>query len=239
MSARNTGSVVRSGVLWHAVFLAFGMVSGYGATPNQLRADLMDLDACRPAPVGAEGKSVALKSLLSKGEVTQLSEDDRRKLRDLGPILRLHAREGVYEIKLISVPQAWTGLYRRAVLLISLPALRLLDSEELQALVAHEIGHEYVWQEYAIAQERKDRAHLLELELACDQIAVVTLERIGVKPNRLITALEKTSRFNRGGFGRAANESNYPSLKTRRALVKEMSSTKNSFSVITSYIARH
>jgi Zn-dependent protease with chaperone function len=37
------------------------------------------------------------------------------------------------------------GLYGRAVLLISLPALRLLRAEQLEALVAHEIAHEYWW----------------------------------------------------------------------------------------------
>jgi hypothetical protein len=230
MSVRNTRRVVRPGTLWR-VFLVLGVVSAQAARAGQPCTDLMNLDTCRPAPAGADEKSDALRSLPQEGEVTQLTESDRRKLSDLNPILRLHAREGVYEIKVISVPQAWTGLYQRAVLLISLPALRLLGPEELQALVAHEIGHEYVWQKYAIAQERKDEARLQELELACDAIAVVTLERIGVNPDRLIAALEKVSRFNRHQFGQAANESYYPSLKTRRNLIKSMSRTKISFNV--------
>jgi predicted Zn-dependent protease len=101
--------------------------------------------------------------------------------------------------------------------------LRLLDSEELQAVVAHEIGHEYVWQEYAVARARNDTARLRELELACDSIAVLTLARIGVKPDRLVTAVEKELRFNHDRFGRPNNENSYPSLKTRRELVKRMS----------------
>jgi Zn-dependent protease with chaperone function len=230
MRLRNTGSVVRPGALWR-IFLVLGAVSAQVARAGQPCADLMNLDTCRPAPAGADEKSAALRSLPQEGEVTQLSEGDRRKLRDLNPILRLQAREGVYEVKVISVPQAWTGLYQRAVLLISLPALWLLDSEELQALVAHEIGHEYVWQEYAIAQQRKDQMRLRKLELACDRIAVLTLERVGVKPTRLISALEKVSQFNRSQFGQAANKSYYPSLKTRRNLIKSMSRTKISFNV--------
>jgi Zn-dependent protease with chaperone function len=101
--------------------------------------------------------------------------------------------------------------------------LRLLDSEELQALVAHEIGHEYVWQEYALARTRNDTARLRELELACDSIAVLTLARIGVKPDRLVTALAKGRRFNHDRFGQPNNENSYPSLQARRKLVKRIS----------------
>jgi hypothetical protein len=191
--------------------------------PMCLGNGAMDLDTCRPAPVDAEEKAFVLKSLPSEGEVTELTESERQKLKELGPVLRLHAREGVYELKVIALPQAWVGLYERAVLLMSLPALRLLDSEELQAVVAHEIGHEYVWQEYALARTHNDIARLRELELACDALAVLTLARIGVKPDRLVTAVEKGLRFNRDRFGRPNNENSYPSLKARRELVKRMS----------------
>jgi hypothetical protein len=227
---RGTHSVVRIRAVWHAAILAMALFSERMVAAGQMclgigAMDLgaVNLDTCRPAAVDAEEKALVLKSLPSEGEVTQLTESERQKLKDLGPVLRLHVREGVYELKVIAVPQAWVGLHGRAVLLISLPALRLLDSEELQALVAHEIGHEYVWQEYALARARNDTARLRELELACDSIAVLTLARIGVKPVRLVTAVEKGFRFNHDRFGRLDNENSYPSLKTRRELVKRMS----------------
>jgi hypothetical protein len=91
-------------------------------------------------------------------------------------------------------------LHAQAVLLISLPALRPLDSQELQAVVAHEIAHEHVWQEYAVAQMHNDTARLRELELTCDAIAVLTLMRLGVNPDRLVTAVEKGLRFNHDRF---------------------------------------
>jgi hypothetical protein len=137
---------------------------------DQTSADLLqtgkhaiDLDRCRPAPTGTDEKSIVLKSLPTSGEVTQLTQSERRKLRDLSAVLCLHHRDGVYEIKVISVPQAWTGLHGRAVLLMSLPALRLLKAEELKAFVAHEIGHEYLWQEFAVAQRFNNRKRLREL----------------------------------------------------------------------------
>lgn len=99
----------------------------------------INLDACRPAPVTNEEKARALHSLPAEGEVSQLGGDERRKLEAIEPVLRAHQRIGIYEVRVISVQQAWTGLHERAVLLISLPALRLVNSEELAALVAHEI----------------------------------------------------------------------------------------------------
>jgi hypothetical protein len=224
-------SVVLHHAPWCAAFFLIFPFSWQAAIAKQPCRDLLatgqhaiDLDACRPAPVSADEKRNVLESLPADGEVTQLTESERRKLNDLTAILRIHERDGVYVVKVISVPQAWTGLYGRAVLLISLRALELLSSEELQALVAHEIGHEYIWQEYADAQKAKNITRLRELELTCDAIAILTLQRIGIKEDRLIQGLEKVSRYNRERFGWAINEGSYPPLVARRSFVKAMSS---------------
>ena len=57
--------------------------------------------------------------------------------------------------------------------------LKLLEAEELRALVAHEIGHEYVWVDYARASARDDHRRLKDLELLCDAIAIVTVAWAG------------------------------------------------------------
>jgi Zn-dependent protease with chaperone function len=168
-------------------------------------------------------KSAVLQSLPADGALTQLGSGEQRKLRAVDAVLRTHRRNGVYDVRVIAVPQAWTGLHARAVLLISLPALTLLTSEELQALVAHEIGHEYVWQQYTDAKSRKDAKRVRELELVCDAIALRTLAREGVSPERLQTATEKVSWYNRERLGVALDLRNYPSLKERRQLIKKMS----------------
>ena len=187
------------------------------------RARKLDLDRCRPAPVSIEEKARAVYSLPTEGEITRLREDEWRKLEAIEPVLRAHKRIGVYEVKVISVPQAWTGLYGRAVLLISLPALRLVTSDELAALVAHEIGHEYVWQQFVDAKARRDTRRLRELELICDAIAVRMLVLLGRQPTRLQTAIEKTTRYNRERLGVPLNEGDYPSLNARKRLLKDMS----------------
>ncbi len=226
---RSKTSVVRRKALRCATLLLVLPFSGDTVAAKQSCIDLLaigkqsiDLDACRPAPVSAEEKRIALKSLPAAGEVHHLSRSQQQKMKDLTAVLRVHQRDGVYEIKIISVPQAWTGLYGRAVLLISLRALELLRSEELQALVAHEAGHEYVWEEYAASRAHDDVRRSQKLELACDAVAVLTLERIGINPNRLITGLEKVSWYNREHFGWAMNEKSYPPLSARRSLVKAM-----------------
>jgi hypothetical protein len=182
-----------------------------------------DWEACRPEPISIVDKAAVLRSLPVDGAVTHFGAGEQRKLQALDPVLRAHSRERVYELRIIAIPQAWTGLHGRAVLLISLPALELLSSEELQALVAHEIGHEYVWEQYASAKTRKDAKRVRELELVCDAIAIVTLIRLDVPPERLESATEKVFSYNRERFGEALNAGNYPSLQARRQLIKKMS----------------
>ena len=108
------------------------------------------------------------------------------------------------------------------VLLISTPAIALANAAELQAMVAHEIGHEYVWIEWNRARQREDRERLKELELVCDVIAAVTLRQLGMDPSKVIDGVEKVTRFNRERLGLATNEKSYPTLAERRAFAREM-----------------
>jgi hypothetical protein len=210
------------------LFAAPGIIPLAGANQGCVIQDLetvrkLDLDACRPEPVSVAERAAVLQSLPVDGAVTQLGSGERRKLRAVDALLGTHGRKGVYEVKVIAVPQAWTGLHGRAVLLVSLPALRLLGSEELQALVAHEIGHEYVWQQYADAKTRRDAKRVRELELICDAIAVLTLRNLGVPPHQLESASEKVFLYNREHFGQALNAGSYPSPRERRQLIKKLS----------------
>ena len=117
------------------------------------------------------------------------------------------------------MPQAFVGLHARAVVLISLQALRLLTEEELRALVAHETGHEYVHAEYERATAAGRNGRLQELELVCDIIAVVTLHAIGQKASSLVAGIEKLLRFDRHHFGRDMEHPDYPSPLLRRSVV--------------------
>src|SRR5262249_229738 len=118
------------------------------------------------------------------------------KLAALEPILRFHERDSVIEIKVIGVEELFVGLQGRAVLLISEPALNLLSVEQLQAVVAHELGHEYFWGELMEARQRKEREAMREIELRCDGAAVIALLHLGLAPEKLISAIVRMRMFN-------------------------------------------
>ena len=83
-----------------------------------------------------------------------------------------------------------------AAILITEPALAVLSAEELQAAVAHELGHEYFWGEFELARQQAHHAKLQELELRCDGIAVITLYRLKLNPASLIRTMRKLNRYN-------------------------------------------
>ena len=178
------------------------------------------LHTTRPTPVTADEKARILTSLPPDGEVTDLSVAERTKLAGLGRVLRATGRDSVYAVTVVDVPQAGIGLYARAVVVISRAALALLSTDELQALGAHEVGHDYVWDDYARAIRLADGTRVKELELLCDGIAIVTLNRLGMDSSRLITGIEKISRFNQKRLGTALNERNYPTIAERRAFAR-------------------
>jgi len=133
---------------------------------------------------------------LARGEAVRPSTGMRAKLATLEPVLRYHEREAVVETKVINLTHALVGLQGRAVLLISEKALHLLTADELRAAAAHEMAHEYFWGEYQEARQRKQYDALREIELLCDGIAVVTLERLGLDPADLVSGIEKIHSLN-------------------------------------------
>jgi hypothetical protein len=179
-------------------------------------------ESARPAPVTPAERQRVLATLPAKGEIPDLDTDQRQKLAAARRVLELHERETVYVVKVVEVPHAAVALHARAVVLVSEPALDLLDSEELQALVAHEVGHEYFWSEYFRARRDDDRSVLRRLELLCDGFAIVTLRRAGTDPGRLTSALEKLVRYNRDRFGDALNQDHYPAIGDRRKFARRL-----------------
>jgi predicted Zn-dependent protease len=178
------------------------------------------LEEARPKPLSAADKARILARLPAEGEITDLSGWALQKLTRLGQLLEASERNAIYEVKVVDVPQARIGLYARTVVLITEPALRLLDVEELQALVAHEVGHEYVWAEYERSRAHSDSRRVKTLELVCDGIAAVIVRQLGLDPGRLIAGIEKMTIFNRQRFGPTDNEHDYPTVAERRAFVR-------------------
>ena len=177
------------------------------------------LEERRPVPVPAAVRAHVLAGLPKDGVVQNLDNGARQKLAALAPVLEAAQRGSVYAIKVIDVPHAFVGLHARTVVLISLPALRLMTEDQLRALVAHEAAHEYVHAEYERATAEGRTGSLQDLELVCDIIAVMTLRAIGQEASSLAAAIEKILRFNHFHFGSEMDVPEYPSSLLRRSVV--------------------
>ena len=176
------------------------------------------LSTLRPPAASPDDRARAIAVLPRTGELSP-DRDERAKLAKLEKVLSYHGRIETFVIRLIDVPQAAVAIHQRAVLVISRPALRNLSAAELQALVAHEIGHDYFWPDFEAAFARNDKNELQELELRCDAIAVLTLVALQLDPLTLADGLRKLARFN-DLIGATANADEYPSLRQRERFIK-------------------
>jgi len=178
------------------------------------------LGRLRPAPLSPALRAQVLTSLPADGELSP-TRTEGAQLAALEPIFRLHDRSGMIAIKVIDVGHAFVGLHARTVLLLSRDALALVTPEELQALAAHELGHEYLWNDYQAAMASKAHARIQELELVCDGIAVMSLAALGVDPAHLGGAVSKMTRYNERR-GATASADAYVSLGERLSFIDAM-----------------
>ncbi|MBS1806731.1 MAG: hypothetical protein JST84_00900 [Acidobacteria bacterium] len=188
------------------------------------RLEAQDFDAylkrTRLPKVSAEVKAAALKQLAHE-EILTPTEKTQAQLLTLRPLLKYHERGDVLDIKILNRGEAFIGFQGRAVLLISQPALSILSVEELQAAVAHELGHEYFWHEMMAAQKQKQEEVRRELELRSDAIAVIALHRLGGNPAHLIAAITRVRTFNaRLGL---TDSPHHPLLPERIGFIRAMS----------------
>ena len=173
----------------------------------------------RPVALAPELRTRVL-SMLPKADMVAPSAQGLAKLKALDSILRYHQRDAVIELKVLRVPTATALFVAGAAVLITESALEMLTAEELQAVVAHELGHEYYWSRFELARQNHQYSELQELELRCDGIAVVTLQHIGVDPENLISAITKLNRQNeRHG---SSGSQNYVAFEERIRFIRLM-----------------
>ncbi len=176
------------------------------------------LGSLRPPRASAAERMRALWDL--EDLVVQPDARERMKLAALEPIFAYHERVG-YEIRVIDMPIAAVAQNRRAGVLFSPQALKLLSVHELQAAVAHEIGHEYFWSDYAALREHDDSFERQTLELKCDGVAVLTLLALGLDPADMYRAAEKLANFNKVPTN-TWGENGYPYPRDRKRFVKTL-----------------
>ena len=177
------------------------------------------LRSIQPSTLAPELRARVL-SMLPKHDLVNASPEDIGKLKTLDILLKYHRRDSVIEIKLLRAPTATAAFLAGTAVLITEPALKLLNIEELQAVVAHELGHEHYWNRFEQAREKKNYAEVQELELRCDGIAVITLQHVGINPANLISAITRLNKHNqRPG---SPSSPNYVDLNERVAFIQRM-----------------
>jgi len=199
-------------------------VSGGRAFEYFARGDRHDWDgylkSLRPTPVSADRRARSL-AMVRKEDVIEPSRERQAKLDTLQPVLAYLDRESATEVKLLRLDLAWAGLLEGAAVLISPHALDLLAPAELQAVIAHELAHEYFAAEYDAARAKKDYDTVKEIELRCDAVAIVTMSRLGLDRGALLSGVAKLTSFNeRRGFPSRRDLS--PSWDERRRFGRAM-----------------
>lgn len=173
----------------------------------------------RPAPPLAVRARV-IETLPKEGALSPTTEE-AAKLERIQPVLAVHGRDHDLEVRLVEAGGlALVGLHARTVLLITREALGLSTPEELLAIMAHEVGHDYLWDEYDAARRQGDPRRLQEVELLCDGIAVITLERLGLDPEHLVLAAMKLLRHNERVPGGRAIDAAYVPLNERVRFIR-------------------
>jgi hypothetical protein len=178
------------------------------------------LHRLRPKKLPPELKEQVLK-ILPQRDVVSASRGQEAKLRALEPILEYHDRGSTIDVKIVRAPLAGTAFLAGAAILITAPALEILSAEELQATAAHELGHEYFWDEFERARQQDNYSRLQELELRCDGIAVITLIELGLNPEKVLTSFEKFNAYN--GYKESGTRAErYVSSRDRERFIRSM-----------------
>lgn len=178
------------------------------------------LSRIRLVALAPELRTKVLK-MLPKDDLVNPSADELAKLKTLEPILKYHQRDSVIELKVLRATTATAVFLAGAAVLITEPALKILTAAELQAVVAHELGHEYYWTRFEVARQNHQYTELQELELRCDGIAVITLKHLGLDPTRLISAIAKLNKYNSHPSSLIAPQ-NYVAFNERVAFIQRM-----------------
>lgn len=138
----------------------------------------------------------------------------------LQPVLDYHGRSQM-PIYVLWSDQPMASLVDRSVIIITNRLMISATDEEIRGIVAHELAHEYVWDERSQAKEAKNGKLMRELELFCDVVAAFTLKEIGDDPASYGRILVRITMIGSKTDSVTKSETDtHPSLDTRKKLNK-------------------
>lgn len=140
--------------------------------------------------------------------------------RVLKPLFELHGGGSTLIISVLHTQHPILGIGRGSVLLLSNSLLEVLSDDELLALAAHEVGHQYFRREFAKAEDAGDQSALRIIEFKCDAIAALSLKALGLDPAALLRGLawaKGTGEMAVGGDTRT-----HPEINTRKRFLERL-----------------
>ena len=142
--------------------------------------------------------------------------------RTLQPVLDYHER-GQIPIYVLRSEQPKAYMLERAVIFITTRMMVIAGDEEIRGIIAHELAHEYVWDERLKAMKEKDGKLMRECELFCDAVAAFTLKEIGDDPSSYGRILERLTMIGiKAGNAMRQESDTHPSLDARKKLNKAL-----------------
>jgi aryl carrier-like protein len=180
--------------------------------PKAVRRRLSEL-----RPSAYQPGQFLLNEIIKWRELTVISSKRVERLKAaLQPVLAYHERDGKLPIFVVRSEQPKAYVAERAALIITTKLTLITSEAELRGIVAHELAHEYFYEERDRAFKEKDESSLREIELFCDAVAAVTLKEIGDDPACYARALERMTYIGitAGNVTRSETKT-HPSLETR------------------------
>ncbi len=138
----------------------------------------------------------------------------------LKPVLDYHERDKmpIYVLR-SDRPKAY--MVDHAVIFITTRMMVIASDEEIRGIIAHELAHEYLWDDRHKAMKEKDGKLMREYELFCDAVAAFTLKEIGDDPSSYGRIIERLTIIGiKAGNAMAQESETHPSLDTRKKLNK-------------------
>jgi Zn-dependent protease with chaperone function len=168
-------------------------------------------------PPAYQPGSFLLNEIIKRRELTVVSGERVERLKEsLQPVLAYHDRDGKLPIYVLRSEQPKAFVSCRAALIITTKLMLITSEAELRGIVAHELAHEYLWEERERAFEKKDESLLREIELFCDAVAAITLKEIGDDPAHFARALGRMTYIGiKAGNVTHSETKTHPSLDAR------------------------
>lgn len=145
----------------------------------------------------------------------QLDEVSKR----LEPLYKAFPKTREIEIVLFANPFPYLALGGNNLLVVSDKVIKITNAEEFRASTAHELGHLFFVEKYGKFAADKDYKTIQQIEMNCDAVALVLLQKMNDNPKAIGQALKKIYQAAvdlRREQGKEMTESPmYPNIETR------------------------